>query len=236
MTLNRLIAGDFLESLGKELGLEVPDTPLSSRKPDITEKETSVRDSRNERSSAGEQALSSGQGMVTEIDSQSVSATVVEVNHSESLETQNEILHKDYSFGAGVSPHSGQKAGEVGTEKTDCHSKRHTTHSGQNRSTGSSSDADSSRDHKCHRQRRSKAGQGHGSSDTESSDDERGGRSRSKRKKSSSHRSKKHSKHHGYKSRQSPTGGSTRGTGGDHPDYSRDNRSSREHGSRRRRH
>nr|CEG03657.1 unnamed protein product [Fusarium acuminatum CS5907] len=30
-TLNRLIAGDFLESLGKELGLEVPaDGPISS--------------------------------------------------------------------------------------------------------------------------------------------------------------------------------------------------------------
>lgn len=40
-TLNRLIAGDFLESLGKELGLEVPpDVPFPETKASTTNKET----------------------------------------------------------------------------------------------------------------------------------------------------------------------------------------------------
>lgn len=59
--LSRLMAGDFLESLGKELGLEVPpDPPYSSNKPVET---VDIKSANNRRSNDADHRIAQGGGL-----------------------------------------------------------------------------------------------------------------------------------------------------------------------------
>lgn len=203
--LSRLMAGDFLESLGKELGLEVPpDPPYSTNKAGTSVSQIVVNEN-------------SGNDKILNVEAKPPATTNVlsesTINHGvphEQGKAQDgrhkkiELIHEP-----GDSAKSGRLS-EIGSSKNK---NDQVIHQGDRKvktrqhspSTGSSSEDERSRRHSRRRHHRSS------DSDSDTSSDHRGrhhSRSKGRRKESSrekSHSSRKHSKHHGHKSRVSPS-------------------------------
>ncbi|XP_039054391.1 G patch domain-containing protein TGH isoform X2 [Hibiscus syriacus] len=191
-TLNRLIAGDFLESLGKELGFEVPpDTPYSTNKVDVPRIETPNSDSGNPKLSSGT-SLNPGNGTAQDIES-----------------PENESV-PGWSVGYG-SKHtvglSENMSAKVNKDKFAEEDKKVKSPSSRKRNWSSSSSSEDERSRKHSKRHRYRSSDSY--SDP-SSDDREHYRSRSKGKerrssKGKSSSSRKHSKHHKHRSRDSPS-------------------------------
>lgn len=209
-TLNRLIAGDFLESLGKELGLAVPtDLPSSTSKARVHASQIETANA-----NAGDANILPVKNKPS---STPISGTCVNDGVPHDLEIAqdgrsnmtNELIHgnSDRSFTVHMETgSSGKKFDEVNPEKVVQEDKKAKTHSSrhQNRNKGSLSEDERNRKwSRRDRHRRS-------DSDSDSSSDHRDRyRSRSKGRKKGSSReksssSKKHSKHDKRRSRDSP--------------------------------
>lgn len=198
-TLNRLIAGDFLESLGKELGLEVPqdarycidNTKISDSRKDTNNMEDIKTSSRNSRSTlkmsneiSEDTEVADGKLIYLETTRDATSSgRNCEEEHDKVVATtdRNQLGNEDpwnrpgnvaYESKATVGGYLEHEAGNVKPEKLSPEDKRHRARSRRHQST-STSDTDSSDDH--------------------------GHRDRSSRRKS-----RKHSKHHSRRSKESP--------------------------------
>ncbi|XP_062159896.1 G patch domain-containing protein TGH [Alnus glutinosa] len=197
-TLNRLIAGDFLESLGKELGLAVPsDLPSSTSKARVPVGDANILPVKNKPCSTP------------------ISGTCVNVDVPHDLEIaqdgrskKNEPIHgnSDRSFSIRMETgSSGKKFDEVNPEKVVQEDKKAKTHSSRHQNRKKSSSSEDERNRKWSRRDRHRS-----DSDGDSSSDHRDRyRSRSKGRKKGSSReksssSKKHSKHDKRRSRDSP--------------------------------
>jgi G patch domain-containing protein 1 len=207
-TLNRLIAGDFLESLGKELGLAVPtDLPSSTSKARVpaSQIETAY-------ANAGDANILPVKNKPC---STPISGTCVNVDVPHDLEIaqdgrskKNEPIHgnSDRSFSIRMETgSSGKKFDEVNPEKVVQEDKKAKTHSSRHQNRKKSSSSEDERNRKWSRRDRHRS-----DSDGDSSSDHRDRyRSRSKGRKKGSSReksssSKKHSKHDKQRSRDSP--------------------------------
>lgn len=185
-TLNRLIAGDFLESLGKELGLEVPpELPSSTNK---------------SRTSAPPKETANANSRI-------YSTYPVEDKPSSTLgEPVNGNLMGARSNSKHAETYLGNQFDNINSEKGPLEDRKFKTPSRRHRSLSSSS---SSEDEKSRKRRRHR--HRHSDSDSDSSSDHRdrfhsrskGRKKGSSREKSSS--SRKHSKHHKRRSRESPS-------------------------------
>ncbi|KAK8686275.1 hypothetical protein V6N13_125302 [Hibiscus sabdariffa] len=212
--LNRLIADDFLESLGKELGFEVPpDTPYSTNKANALRIETPNSDSGNAKFSTGTY-LNPGNETAQDGDSQKNKSIPVRSGGYNSSKHTVGLLNM---------------SGKVNEDKFAQEDKKVKSPSSRQRnwSSSSSSDDERSRKHsKRHRHRSS------GSYSDPSSDDREHYRSRSKGKRERSSReksshSRKHSKHHKHRSRDSPSR-SHRGSEREHSEARKEKRKRRD--------
>lgn len=201
-TLNRLIAGDFLESLGKELGLEVPPEPPSSTN------NARVPASQKETASAG--AGDTGIFPVkNKLSPAVISGTSVnhEVPHRVEIAQDGqskkvELIYDNSDRNVGI---YGKKVDEEDPEKVSQDDKKAKTCLSHHRNQNGSSSSEDERSRKRSRKHRLRS-----DSDSDSSSGHRdryhsrskGRKKGSSREKSSSHR--KHSKHHKRRSRDSP--------------------------------
>lgn len=190
-TLNRLMAGDFLESLGKELGLMLPpEMPLPENKAvvKIAQKESLNVDKGNGDSVLSEKKMPA-------------SHTV--------LENSNVLLNKNNTV-------DGSKIAEIGSigEEREMKTRRSRNH---NPSSSSSEDERRRKRSRSHRHKSSR----NSSSDSDASngsDDYREHRSRSRRKdKGSSGDSRRHSKHRKHRKKDSHS----RSSGKEHGNHKR---------------
>ncbi|KAL0284879.1 UNVERIFIED_CONTAM: G patch domain-containing protein TGH [Sesamum angustifolium] len=227
-TLNRLIAGDFLESLGKELGLMVPpETPMSEIKAGGRgpQKEAVNVDKGNGDSPPSEKKRSDSQYVVG-------SST-----NGERTEKKPDNLHKSVDVFLNTVTHidSGQTA-DRGSVRDSSKESRFpyapgeerdlNTHRTLNRSQSSSSSEDersrkrSSR-HR-HKHHRSSTPDSDASSDSDDYRDRHHSKSRRKEKGSSREKSssRRHSKHHKHRRKDSPSR-SHRSSGKDHENRKR---------------
>lgn len=207
--LNHLIAGDFLESLGKELGLEVPpELPYSMSKPKIPAplKESTNAIGGNTNNLPVENKSSSALNAVSGAPVDRV------VPQQRGTAQESESLKKLFISGnpqsSGVKftevDLSGNRAGKVGQEKTkDNASAKSPSIRHRNQSSSSSSEDERSRKHSRRHHYRSS------DSFSDSSSDHRDRyHSRSKGRKKGSSREKSSSsgrKHHKHKRRDSPS-------------------------------
>ncbi|KAG2667261.1 hypothetical protein I3760_15G105100 [Carya illinoinensis] len=210
-TLNRLIAGDFLESLGKELGLEVPpEMPYPTNKAQIPASQKEGVDT-----DAGDANILPVQNKPS---STPISRTRVdrEEPHDQEIAQdgrsgKTEFIHGNSDRTGSIymeTSSSGKKFDKVNPEKLAQENKKARTPSGrhQNWNDGSSSEDERSRSKLSGKHRHRSSG-----SDSDSSIDHRdrhhsrskGRKKESSREKSSS--SRRHSKHHKRRSRDSPS-------------------------------
>lgn len=207
-TLNRLMAGDFLESLGKELGLEVPPDlayAMSNARTSASQKEIVNSSLENAKiplaeNKASSSTFASGESLINRGDPHPHEKA--EVGRYD----KNEFVHGNSAKGNSKRIETvslGTKYDNVSSEKDFHEERKAKTSLSQNRSLSSSLlSEDKSRKHSRRHQHRN------GISDP-SSDDQGGHHSRSKgRRKSSSSReksgsSKKQSKYHKHRSRDS---------------------------------
>ncbi|PIA39560.1 hypothetical protein AQUCO_02600186v1 [Aquilegia coerulea] len=245
-TLNRLIAGDFLESLGKELGLEVPpETPIMKDKVNIVSQEaltTNVSKPGNNISAVGPLKVKEvvhGSSSIPEFTPKGAS-NGLELDHSKRKNEATDIGHFDRKY---------DKA-DVQKVNTEVKNSKRKSKRYRSRSSSFSSEDEGSTRHSRRDKRRSsspsseeernRSSRHHQSkdsfSDTDSSDDQRSrGSSRLKAEKKDSSRGKsgrrKHSKHHKSQNKGSPSRSSRRGS----DRYgSEDRKSSRKSGDRKR--
>ncbi|XP_059453445.1 G patch domain-containing protein TGH isoform X2 [Corylus avellana] len=199
-TLNRLIAGDFLESLGKELGLEVP--------PDVPSSTSKARDPASQIETANANA---GDANILPVknkpSSTPISGSCDDLEMAQDGRSKKiELIHGNSDRSVSLymeTGSSGKKFDEVNPAQEDKKSK---THSSRRQNRKKSSSSEDERSGKWSRR------DGHRSSDSDgdsSSDHRDRYRSRSKGKKKGSSReksssSRKHSKHHKRRSRDSP--------------------------------
>ncbi|XP_022735993.1 G patch domain-containing protein TGH isoform X2 [Durio zibethinus] len=203
-TLNRLIAGDFLESLGKELGLEVPpDMPYSTNNVSTpTQKETPN----------GENAILSPLEGRTFCAPKSVSGTSLnpgqetaqdgELAKNESIPGRSVRYSSKYPDGL-----SENISGKVNMEKIAQEDKKGKSSSRHQRNWSSSSSSEDERSRKQSRRHRYRSSDSYSDSASDHHDRYRS-RSKGRRKKSSrekSSSSRKHSKHHKHRNRDSPS-------------------------------
>lgn len=201
-TLNRLIAGDFLESLGKELGLEVPpELPSSTNKSRTSAplKETANANSR----------------LYSTYPVEDKPSSTLDVPHSresaqdgtyEKREPANGNLMGARSNSKHAETYLGNQFDNINSEKGPLEDRKFKTPSRRHRSLSSSSSSEDERSRKRRRHRHR-----HSDSDSDSLSDHRdryhsrskGRKKGSSREKSSS--SRKHSKHHKRRSRESPS-------------------------------
>ncbi|XP_050377487.1 G patch domain-containing protein TGH [Argentina anserina] len=194
-TLNRLIAGDFLESLGKELGLEVPQELPSS-----TNKAMS--------SAPPKENASANSRIYNTYPVEDIPSSTLNVPHSREIIQDHTSANKEPVNGnfMGNSARSNSKYSENTLEKGPLQDRKLRTPSRRHRSLSSSSSSEEERSRKRSRRRHR-----HSDSDSVSSSDHRdryhskskgkkkGKKKGSSREKSSSSRS--HSKHHKRRSR-----------------------------------
>ncbi|XP_057951463.1 G patch domain-containing protein TGH [Malania oleifera] len=222
-TLNRLIAGDFLQSLGKELGLEVPpDVPYSVNKAkapapkkesinanggDTTILPTDSKDSST-------QSLVSGTPMIQGL-------SLGQPHHAE-------IVHADGSpnrsggkmeFDSYKNKSNKPKQGNMGLEVR--RAKKHTHHH-KNRTKSSSSEDERSRKHSSRHRRKSSSSESDLSGDYQDQYHSKGRKKESFRGSSSSRRHSKH--HHKRERRDSPNRSSHHGTGKERTETGREKR------------
>ncbi|KAG4207570.1 hypothetical protein ERO13_A03G074400v2 [Gossypium hirsutum] len=206
-TLNRLIAGDFLESLGKELGFEVPpDTPYS------TNKANSSAQIETPNSDAGIAKVGTVEGHGTFCAPNVGTGTSL---NPEQETTQGSESPKNESIPGKPVRYSSKHtdglsesiSGKVNAEKFPPGDKKVRSPSSRRRNWSSSSSSEDERSRKHSRRHRYRSSDSN--NDSSSDDRERyhprskGKRKRSSREKSSS--SRKHSKHHKHRSRDSPS-------------------------------
>lgn len=207
-TLNRLIAGDFLESLGKELGLEVP--------PDLPQSTNMAKTPASQKEAANTNVGDSNILPVKNNPSTTVFSETLnhEVPHNrkiaiESRSEKNEVIHGKLAKSVGIYMETGST--ENNLDKVDLEKRVHEdskakTPSSRRKNWNSSSSSEDERSRKHSRRHRHRSGD----SDSNSSSDHRDRyRSRSKGRKKESSReksgsSRRHSKHHKHRSRDSP--------------------------------
>ncbi|KAL2470149.1 G patch domain-containing protein TGH [Abeliophyllum distichum] len=199
--LNRLMAGDFLESLGKELGLAVPpDTPLSENKAGVqpAQKETVDANKANDeyKQSITQNAISGSSASQKIGEDRAFDLKITQEGRFGNFETSNFDTHGNSSRMT-----DDGLVGKVAKEDRNASTPKH-----HNFSRSSSEDERTRKHSRSHRHRDISS-----DSDTSDiSDDYRDRyRSRSKRKKKGSSReksrSRRHSKHHKHRSRDSTT-------------------------------
>lgn len=207
-TLNRLMAGDFLESLGKELGLEVP-PDLAYATSNASQNEIVNSNSENAKIPLSENKDSSStfaavESPINQGDPHTLEKAEVGVCN------KNEFIHGNSAKGSSKRTETvslGTKYDKVSSEKVFDNKRKAKTSLSQNQSLSSSSLSEDERSRKRSRQHRHR----NRSSDSgdSSSDDQGRHYSRSKgRRKASSSREKsssrrKRSKHHKHRSRDS---------------------------------
>ncbi|MED6192270.1 hypothetical protein PIB30_008476 [Stylosanthes scabra] len=226
--LSRLIAGDFLESLGKELGLEVPpDMPYPSQKSkNAASQEENVNEHARTDTLKGEHnsEMPSDQDTVFKggpsksdyvnmLESGSAKTNATGINDSKSSKSNGESykddikikshLPREQDHSSGSSSEEERKRKRSGKSSRDKHeehrkSKTPSTHR-RDYSSDSLSEEESSRKRSRHHRHRRRT-ESDSSSDNER--DRRGSRSKERKKGSSrekSSRSRKHSKHHKHR-------------------------------------
>ncbi|KAL6006939.1 hypothetical protein ACLOJK_032435 [Asimina triloba] len=254
-TLNRMIAGDFLESLGKELGLEVPTSSLFSidkSKPSTSGKEAvKIDDSRissgNDRSIPAvkvadkhkeRKGATDHEAIIPDLAKQDASSNQFEKGREKSIaSTYGNGLNDDASQNKATTVPSWANATDVGHLEHDVSKSKM-----QNKVSDDKKplriETDDKRRRKHSRQYQSSSSSS--SSDYDSSDDDKKyqDRSRSKQEKRESSRRKrrKHSKRrHSHKSKRSPDSTSHHGSSRDHKEERREKSRSRDkeraHGS-----
>lgn len=210
-TLSRLIAGDFLESLGKELGLEVP--PECSQ----SEHNSKGKEGANLKSKDVDSSILSVDRKLS-----MPSSAIADGSKAEEVRKDNryhpEVSHDDATnvdLGNSTQRSGSQKRGTGLFENVSVRSrldvlqetKKGTTSIGQQDQSSASSDDEKGRRGSKSRRHKSRYSEG---DTTDSSDDyEDRHRSRSRGRKNDSSRekssSRKHSKHHKHRSRRSPS-------------------------------
>lgn len=186
-TLNRLMAGDFLESLGKELGLEVP--------PDIVHATNNASNPASHK-----EIVNANSGNAKTLSESPIHYGVPDPQERAEvgLYKKNELIHSNSAKSSSKLGDTGSletKYDKVNSEKVVHDDRKVKTPSSQNRSLSSSSLSEDERSRKRSRRRR------HRSSDDQGDYDSRSKGRRISREKS--HSSKKHSKHHKHRSRDS---------------------------------
>lgn len=201
-TLNRLIAGDFLESLGKELGLEVPPELPSTNKSRTSAppKETANANLRIYNTYPVEDKPSS----TLDVPHSRVSA---QDGTSEKREPVTGNLMGARSNSKHAETYLGNQFDNINSEKGPLVDRKFKIPSRRHRSLSSSSSSaedERSRKRRQHRQRHSDSGSDSSSDHRDRYHSRSKGRKKgSSREKSSS--SRKHSKHHKRRSRESPS-------------------------------
>lgn len=206
-TLNRLIAGDFLESLGKELGFEVPpDTPYSTNKANSSAQiETPKSDAGIAKVGAVEghrTFYAPNVGTGTSLNPEQETTQGSESPKNESIPGKSVRYSSKHTDGL-----SENISGKVNADKFPPEDKKVRSPSSRRRNWSSSSSSEDERSRKHSRRHRFRSSDSY--SDSSSDDRDRyhsrskGKRKRSSREKSSS--SRKHSKHHKHRSRDSPS-------------------------------
>ncbi|XP_027126391.2 G patch domain-containing protein TGH [Coffea arabica] len=200
-TLNRLIAGDFLESLGKELGLEVPpDLPYTENREcgTASSKEVIIVD-REEKDTAGVGSNRSSVGYA--VTGSFMTAEVARASNDKQNTTGSAQTNGSRKTEAGIPEKSGRKDASENVKKEERKTKSPTRRA-RNWSSGSSED-ERSRKRSRHRHRSRNSG----SETSDSSDGSRHySRSEGKKKRSSQEKSssRRHSKHRKHRHRDSP--------------------------------
>ncbi|KAF5730239.1 putative RNA binding protein [Tripterygium wilfordii] len=235
-TLSRLIAGDFLESLGKELGLEVPPDP-----PYSANKDTTPGPHRELNNGNGGSANTVPSKLMSSSDRSAPGRTpgnkqeLHDLKVSEELETQRS-KHIDDNLPISNRKYvknnlSEKRSGEVDMEMAVREDRRRKSPSSHHQDlvSCSSSEDDRSRKHSRRRQHRSRDTY----TDSSSSDHRSQYQSSSKRREKGSSReksrsSRKHSKHRRDGSRDSPSRSSHRDTGKGHAEGKRQKRRRRD--------
>ncbi|KAF3650585.1 G patch domain-containing protein TGH [Capsicum annuum] len=231
-TLNRLIAGDFLESLGKELGLEVPtDIPCpENRTSNPAKKDTVLEDQRAKIINQSGNGTSSTSHAVGE----DLSNSVMAVGYNNQNISQEGIFSREGTIDIN-SRRSGIRGSGTESNRNDVDKNRFVTEARTHihakakgdqcrNKNGSSSEDETDRK----RKRPHRSSSPYASSD--SSEDYKDRRSRSRKKKSShekrSSSSKRHSKHHKHRRRdsRSPSRHSRHGSERDHRETNREKR------------
>ncbi|MBA0609101.1 hypothetical protein Godav_021221 [Gossypium davidsonii] len=206
-TLNRLIAGDFLESLGKELGFEVPpDTPYSTNKANSSAQiETPNSDAVIAKVGTVEghrTFCAPNVGTGTSLNPEQETTQGGESPKKESIPGKSVRYSSKHTDGL-----SENISGKVNADKFPPEDKKVRSPSSCQRNWSSSSSSEYERSRKHSRRHRYRSSDSY--SDSSSDDRDRyhsrskGKRKRSSREKSSS--SRKHSKHHKHRSRDSPS-------------------------------
>lgn len=213
-TLNRLMAGDFLESLGKELGLEVPpDMPQSINKARTSapKKESNDVNPGNISSLAVENKPSSTYTALkgTSVNQEAPHDKAYDQESTQEVRSQNNELMLDSPSGSKikVTGSSENESSKIKAEKMDQEGRKAKTPTGHRQNWSSDSSSEDERSRKRSRRRRHRSD----SSDTDISSDHqdryhsrsKGRKKGSSREKSSS--SRRYSKHHKRGSRDSPS-------------------------------
>lgn len=213
--LSRLIAGDFLESLGKELGLEVPpDTPYLAQKSGkaAPQKEyvneyakTDILNGENNSRYMPESSSIKTKG--TSISDSKLSKSNGDDKCEDDKKIKPPLASRQDSSSRSDEERSRKHSGKLDRQKYEDDKKvKMPSANQQDYRSSSSSEEERSRKRSRHRRRRREAG-----SDSSSDDERDQHSSRSKgrrRERSSRHKSsgsKKHSKHHKHKKHESPS-------------------------------
>ncbi|KAK6250154.1 hypothetical protein SCA6_004159 [Theobroma cacao] len=227
-TLNRLIAGDFLESLGKELGLEVPpDAPYSTNKASIPAQiETPNGDAENAKIILVEGRTSCTSNAVSGTSLNPGQETARDSESSKNESIPGSSLRYSSKYTDGLSENISDK---VNVEKFAQEDRRAKSPSRQQRNWSSSSSSEDERSRKHSRRHRHRSSDSCGDSSTDHRDRNRS-RSKGRRKKSSrekSSSSRKHSKHHKDRNRDS-AGRSRYGSEREHSEARKEKRKRRD--------
>lgn len=197
-TLNRLIAGDFLESLGKELGLEVPPemAPTTSKSMPPAE----------------DASLDNDVGTAKGKDKSPKNELIPDNSLRNGIKGTDDLFKNS--------------ARKVDSEKVAREERKQKTTSrhGRNRSSDSSEDEGS---RKRYRKHRYKSNDSYSDSSSDSSDDDRDryhSRSDRKKKRSSRDKSKRDSKRHKHRSKESPSRSSRYDSGKRHSESRKERR------------
>lgn len=228
-TLNRLIAGDFLESLGKELGLEVPtDMPYPENKTsNPAKKDTFPVDLRAKSINQSGNGTSSTSHAV----GADLSDPVLAVGNNYQNITQEGIFSGEGTTDINSRKNGGRGTGtesyrnDVDKNRVETEARTHAKAKGDQYRNKNSSSSEDETDRKRKRPHRSSSPD----ASSDSSEDYKDRRSRSRKKKSSQEKSsssKRHSKHHKHRRRDSlsPSRHSRRGSDKDRREAKREKR------------
>ncbi|KAJ8752325.1 hypothetical protein K2173_003961 [Erythroxylum novogranatense] len=203
--LNRLITGDFLESLGKELGLEVPpDVPhgINKTRTSTLQKETAITNAGDMNVFPVENKSSSSPNVSGKISSNQGGLVHQEIREENSH--KDKTIHGSASDGSSrymqTSPPD-NKPGKVGANRTMEKEKKAKSSPSHHHNWSDSSSSEDERDRKRYRQRGSKSTDSYSDSSSGHLSRSKGRKKHSSREKRRGHR--KHSKHHRHRSRDS---------------------------------